>query len=465
MSIRIGNYNKISMIPVRHTPPVSSVVQRILVKIKEINDLKKEHPSPRAAKIKQKIQENDDKIEELFKHIPIRYTEELFIELTKENENNDKYLVEPALACRLLLTKHTYISAQKIQIAYPNIVPNYNVHNLKFEAPISNPLLYEILKNKDIFSKLSYHQIKNTFESSISSKSPYDEQFDFACLMIDTDFDKIFTYCCSMTYVILSLFKLLEKIENKEVPNGKINQAKRVLDKIINKLKEEKYSSMLKEIISKLRTKMNLIIYRETVTFLLDRLIEENKWKSWSDIELQKEFDILLNLANKPQIPFQRNTEKNDECYEIALKIYQIYESRLTPQQKQLAFLKSIEPIPHRGIRFPILASEIIRCSPGVLKNNASLIEKALRNSTYFHTNGKLFNKNLAQEVLNAVKNNNIRINYYTLENIYQRITNKLSIPGQMKSINPELLYFSQDIYNIMYKLDPTKSEKLVVYV
>ena len=439
-------------------------VNRILFEINEIEDLKAKYPrlSDRSAQVKQKIQEGNDKITEMFQNLPIGYTEELFVELTKLNKY--KNLVDAGLASSLVQSKHNDISAQAIQLAYPNIVPNYNVHNLKYDAPISNPLLFQILKNKEVLNKLSNHQIKETFESAAYSKSPYDERIDFALIMLNSDFDKIIA-SCSISEILLKLVEQLKDVSN-EVPNGKIFLKKNILENIINKLKDEKYSILLKEIISTYRSKSNSI-YREAVTILLNMIIEEHKWRDCSDIELQNKFDILLDLKNSQnnfQIPFQRKLPKNDEGYEMALKIYQLYKYRLTAQQKRLAFSKSIELIPHKGMRFSTLALEMIRNSSGILKKNAFLIERALINSTQL-VSGKLIHFGLAQEVLNIIKIDNITINYSTLEYIYIRVTNKLVSIWQAKLPDPGLLYFSQDIYNIMYNLNPTKSKSLAIYV
>ncbi len=426
-------------------------VQMLNEKIKTLDNNPKQK-----RKIRSQIIDLDDKISKGIDQFPNEKAGYLFLALIRPSEyinsvqyENDAFDIEsnsfdPGTASAVLQKKGNVIPAQQIQEGYNYIVPFSNVHNLLKSSPIDNLIVYSILKDKILLNKLSKDQIEKTFISSAYSESPFDERIDYSVIMLKTDFNLIFK-CCN----IIKIFQYLKSENEKlptEIPLGKVLHKRNLFETLKNLLIAESN-----------KRNLNLL---NSINF--KKILDENLFDNLSSKEIQEIFDISFGLNSNYQLSSHnlvRNIHEEQKIdKEAAYKIYIIHYEKLRDEQIKAAFIKSAQVTRSKKLFFPEFCREIIIKSENLMIKNLSIIQQALVQSSQINSNGFLADKNLLNDLIFIANKYNLSFNYQTIENIYINITKKISLN------RAELLSTSQNIFLLLSKLDPQRSNHLEVY-
>ncbi|WGL59282.1 hypothetical protein QEJ31_12190 [Pigmentibacter sp. JX0631] len=366
-------------------------------------------------------------------------------------EKNEQYemdfeVLDAGIATVLLQKKSNFISAEELRTAYQFILPDLNVHNLKFKSTISNLLLHQILKDKKLLEKLTPIQIEKTFISSAYSKSPYDERIDYAILMLNTHFELI-ERNCNLIKVLLDMQKdfLIDSHKNS---NGSENYRKHFYELLKNKFAEKNYYTS------------SLMIYYNFNGQNIE-ILNSLDINTIGDRELQNIFDISLNLNENyttSDYNFRRKTEIEIPNKNLALSIFKARYQSLREEQISKAFLKAIHLTKNKKLLFPELAFTIFKEKEEYFRKNPILLERLLIHSSQINSNFLLSDKILLLETLSFISKEKIKIDYDSAENIY------IKISKYVNKNRKEFLSISQILLNYLFSLDEKRASNLEAF-
>ena len=429
-----------------------SKIISFLKEIKKTHDLNKQIKTipdkSGVSSLKKKLHSLNSKLIIEIEKFPSKKIGLLFLAIVNPDKNEqyeiDFDVLDAGVATVILQKKSNFISINDLRNGYQFILPELNVHKLKNKSPINNLLLYQILKDKNLLSKLTPLQIEKTFISSAYSKSSTDERIDYAIQMLNTNFDLI-DRNCNLTKVLLDLHKDI-LINTNPITND--NYRYHLYDLLIKKFTENK------------KNNSNLLLYLnfngnnyEIFNFLDISNIQSK--------DVQDFFDISLDLNENYKISdfsFHRNSELQLPNKELALAIYKLKKSSLREEQIIKAYLKAIHLKKNKKLLFPELAEQIFNNSKEYFKKNPILIERTLIHASQFNSNFLFSNKKLLDETISFITREKIQLNFETIENIYLKITKNLN-----KNRN-EFLYIAQNLLNYLFILNEFKASNLEAY-